>query len=251
MTQYKDILTINEMRDIIGYEPIKDGNSIGGMPINIEQDDELLKDKAVSLLRKTPTSLTGKYTLVASAHLEGTPSELTELDFANEYAQLLITPTVELVLNTINAAGSLKEELIYKVVQLDKESVNKIINYLLVNGLIVRYDGIVSITEKGKEALKQRDLTKVVYSYEWVEGFSDANLDTSRDFCKKMRNESKTRMAKGYENLWTIEDINSISTQLGYDVWSMRGGWYRIPKTNISVPHCRHTWKQHIISKEV
>jgi len=251
MTQYKDILTINEMRDIIGYEPIKDGNSIGGVQVNIEQDDELIKDKAVSLLRKTPTSLTGKYTLIASSHLEGVPNELTELDFANEYAQLLITPTIEMVLNTINMAGSLKQDLVYKVTQLDKDSVDKIINYLLSNGLIVRYNDILTITEKGKEALKQQDLTKVVYSYEWIEGFSDANLDTSRDFCKRMRNESKTRMAKGYENLWTIEDINSISTQLGYDVWSMRGGWYRIPKTNISVPHCRHTWKQHIIRKEV
>jgi len=57
--------------------------------------------------------------------------------------------------------------------------------------------------------------------------------------------ESERRKAEG--NLWTREEIDEISAEVGWDVWTMRGGWYRVKGTEINIPHCRHTWKQHII----
>ncbi len=34
------------------------------------------------------------------------------------------------------------------------------------------------------------------------------------------------------------------------DVWLARGGWYRRPNTDVSIPYCRHQWKQKIVRKK-
>ncbi len=58
-------------------------------------------------------------------------------------------------------------------------------------------------------------------------------------------NESKKRIAQN--KLWTRSDIEELSNEVGWNVWTMRGGWYRLPGTEISIPYCRHIWKQHIV----
>ena len=92
------------------------------------------------------------------------------------------------------------------------------------------------------------EIISVVYYYDWIEGFSDADADTSREFCIDLM-----AMSKAGER-WTREDIETISTT-GYDdtwsgapdIWSMRGGWYARPNTDIHIPHCRHEWVQEVI----
>ena len=92
------------------------------------------------------------------------------------------------------------------------------------------------------------EIISVVYYYDWIEGFSDADADTSREFCIDLM-----AMSKAGER-WTREDIETISTT-GYDdtwsgapdIWSIRGGWYTRPNTDIHIPHCRHEWVQEVI----
>ena len=78
---------------------------------------------------------------------------------------------------------------------------------------------------------KNSKLTKafIRYTYEWIEGFSDADLDTSRKFCVVMRRMSKTKT-------WSRSDIESISARVGYSVWERRGGWWGDSFS------CRHRW---------
>lgn len=86
------------------------------------------------------------------------------------------------------------------------------------------------------------EVISVVYSYEWLEGFSDADISTSRDFCVEMRTMSREGVT------WTREDIEGLDNDAPpevSDVWESRGGWYN--DDGIPVPHCRHQWNQKVI----
>lgn len=94
------------------------------------------------------------------------------------------------------------------------------------------------------------EIIYTVYRYDWIEGFSDSNLDTSREFCKDMIEMSRDGFT------WTREDIESISTA-GYpdtwdgepDIWAQRGGWWN--KNGVAVPSCRHQWIQVLIKETI
>jgi hypothetical protein len=84
---------------------------------------------------------------------------------------------------------------------------------------------------------KNSKLTKafIRYTYEWMPGFSDSNAVTSRPFCRKLMDMSKTKT-------WSRFDIESISERVGYSVWERRGGWYTNPDTDKPREYCRHRW---------
>ena len=84
---------------------------------------------------------------------------------------------------------------------------------------------------------------EIRYSYELAPGFKGPSVleGRTRYFCEKMANSGK---------LFTRSEIDSISSRLGYNVWEMRGGWYRKPGTDISVPKCRHIWMSHIVKRK-
>ena len=50
-------------------------------------------------------------------------------------------------------------------------------------------------------------------------------------------------------NIYSREDINAMSSQLGYDVWKRRGGWYHNPTLDVNTPQCRHVWKQELLRR--
>lgn len=85
----------------------------------------------------------------------------------------------------------------------------------------------------------------VKYSYDWISGFSDSDLDASREFCANLRKQTN----EGY--MWYRENIenldNGTNDEMVSSVFESRGGWYTKPNTDIHVPHCRHQWMQHII----
>jgi len=66
-------------------------------------------------------------------------------------------------------------------------------------------------------------------------------LPTSRPFCIKMVELSQSK-------LFSRQDINKISEQVGYSVWNRGGGFWNNHGT--IEPHCRHEWKSHIVIKK-
>jgi ribosomal protein L29 len=105
---------------------------------------------------------------------------------------------------------------------------------------LIEIDG--TITQSGKIEVARQDIARIetVYSYEVKPSYGADIIPTTRPFCKKMVELSRTRF-------WTIEDINRISQQFGMDVWRYRGGWYHNPRTEKNEPSCRHYWKQNVI----
>jgi hypothetical protein len=67
-------------------------------------------------------------------------------------------------------------------------------------------------------------------------------LDTSRDFCKFLVEENK---------LYSREEIDAMSRELGYNVWQRRGGWRTIAGTTTHVPQCRHIWESKLYRRTV
>jgi hypothetical protein len=103
-------------------------------------------------------------------------------------------------------------------------------------------DGEVS--DLGKQLLDEApapiDQFMVVYSYKERPGVPRV-LTKSRDFCLRLLSLNR---------LYTRDEINNISSRMGYSVWNYRGGWYTNPQTQVSTPYCRHIWVQQLVIKK-
>ena len=99
------------------------------------------------------------------------------------------------------------------------------------------------ITAKGRDLIKGLTTELVVrYQYEKAPGIEGSILlATSRDFCRKIVESNK---------VFSREDINQMSSELGYDVWKRRGGWYHNPTTDTNTPQCRHIWQQKVMIRK-
>jgi DNA-binding Lrp family transcriptional regulator len=152
------------------------------------------------------------------------------------------------ILSIIQTDENITADRIASALRLKVSDVAERLNTLIENELIkvrqVNDNGMKvtksTLTSDGKAVIKELapiSQIKVFYKYDWAAGFSNADLKTSRDFCRTLI---------GLKRLYTREDINNISNDLGYSVWTMRGGYYHNPKTDITTPYCRHIWKQEI-----
>ena len=99
-----------------------------------------------------------------------------------------------------------------------------------------------NITTNGLLEIAKQDVTKIeiFYSYDKnpdVDG--DILIPTSRDFCRALVGFSDSKV-------WSREDIDKISSRIGYNAFAYRGGWYYNDKLERATPYCRHIWKQEI-----
>lgn len=99
------------------------------------------------------------------------------------------------------------------------------------------------VTDKGRDLIKGLQTELVVrYQYEKAPGIEGGLLlPTSRDFCRKIVESNK---------VFSREDIDTMSAELGYDVWKRRGGWYHNPKTDTNTPQCRHIFSQKVMIRK-
>ena len=99
------------------------------------------------------------------------------------------------------------------------------------------------VTAKGRDLIKGLQTELVVrYQYEKAPGIEGGILlPTSRDFCRKIVESNK---------VFSREDINQMSSELGYDVWKRRGGWYHNPNTDTTTPQCRHLWAPKVMIRK-
>lgn len=99
-------------------------------------------------------------------------------------------------------------------------------------------DGL-KLTEKGQVEILDSETVEVVYSYE-ERPDAPPLKSQSRAFCVAMLKLNR---------VYTRQEIDSITTAIGRNVWLYRGGWYHDPETGKNEPACRHYWKQNLIIK--
>lgn len=124
---------------------------------------------------------------------------------------------------------------IAKVLKISTAEVNDIITSLVERGYLSSGSEPTKKGEKASEDSKT-DNIEVKYRYGWRAGFDATDKKNSRDFCVDLLNKDK---------LYSRSEIETLNNEQGLDVWESRGGWWN--KGGVSVPFCRHLWKQIVI----
>jgi hypothetical protein len=107
----------------------------------------------------------------------------------------------------------------------------------------------INLTPTGKKVAEVIDVPQTEVRYKYTLRSDAPALKTeSRDFCKKMM--SKRKLYSKAEIELLRNDMKTSSITDVTDVWLARGGWYRKPDTETSIPYCRHIWKQVIVRKK-
>lgn len=146
------------------------------------------------------------------------------------------------ILNVLKENKGLQVGDIVNITKLDAKVVSDTIAKLAKAELIKSYEDGLQTTPKGLEEIKNLQTELVVrYQYGLAPGITGGLLlDTSRKFCTDVVNSGR---------VYSREDINMMSAELGYDVWKRRGGWYHNPTLDVNTPQCRHIWVQKLLRR--
>jgi predicted transcriptional regulator len=146
------------------------------------------------------------------------------------------------ILNVLKENKGLQVGDIVNITKLDAKVVADAIAKLAKAELIKSYEDGLETTPKGLDEIKNLQTELVVrYQYGLAPGITGGLLiDTSRKFCTDVVNSGR---------VYSREDINMMSAELGYDVWKRRGEWYTNPTTGITTPQCRHIWVQKLLRR--
>jgi len=155
--------------------------------------------------------------------------------FANE-----LTADERAVIDLLNKEENTPTKEIAKALKLSEKEVEKIIDNLVKLEYLNTTDlgftpSAAALDIVIEEGAKTANI-ELLYSYELRKNAPDLK-GVSRDFCIDM-----VKMNK----LYTYEEIQSLSNDLGTDVWQTRGGWYSNPNTAAPTPQCRHIWVQNV-----
>ena len=217
-------MTINEKRQLANLPPIAGGDSLpsGAAPVVLSKQNPFGWDDERDLI------VFNKYGEKAE--------EFEEAKF--EFADAIESA----ILNVLKENKGLQVGDIVNITKLDAKVVADAIAKLAKAELIKSYEDGLETTPKGLEEIKNLQTELVVrYQYGLAPGISGGLLiDTSRKFCTDVVNSGR---------VYSREDINMMSAELGYDVWKRRGEWYTNPTTGITTPQCRHIWVQKLLRR--
>lgn len=213
------ILTKNELRDMAGYKAIEEQQDSTKFSIN---ESEI---KALEVFKKYGKAA-DSYEFV---------NDLFAEDYRKKWKQIL---------EILKESPTLESKEIAKALKMEVEAVEKAITKMIEDGAIELEGEDRIITEKAETILEEKPVSKVevMYSYGLNPSVSGAVLlKTSRPFCEEL---VKANL------LYSREDINSISREVGWDVWEHRGGYWRQKGTDITRDYCRHAWLQRVVRKK-
>lgn len=236
------VLTINELRKIGGFEPLPDGDRLLSAstpavtaPVQQEEQDVVEKKNSGKKLTEDDYELIkhlGKsfedfdvIEEIKHSHQKfDKESEIAQYVLDNDIRGLNITELVDV----LDAEGGIKTTA---------SQLEKILSKLNDSGIIkvdISDSGSIKITPNQMPDTPSTDSVSVMYQYQKrpdVKG--DDLLPTSRSFCVKLIENNR---------LYTREDIQSMAAIFGYDIFRFGGGWYHNPDTGETTSHCRHQW---------
>lgn len=149
-------------------------------------------------------------------------------------------------------------EVIAEVLKKKVSDVQKSIEALAKRGLIAVKGNTITVTKKGGKDLSKATIVPteeifVKYKYDWFPG-REGSLADSRPFCRDVVSMNKVFTRDEIEKLnakvRASEEYRQAFGDLPVDVWESRGGWYRKPGTDVSIPACRHIWSVQIARKK-
>jgi predicted transcriptional regulator len=216
-------MTINEKRQLANLPPIAGG-------------DSLPSASPVALSKQNPFGWDDERDLIVFNKYGEKAEQFEEARF--EFADAIESA----ILNVLKENKGLQVGDIVNITKLDAKVVADAIAKLAKAELVKSYEDGLETTPKGLEEIKNLQTELVVrYQYGLAPGISGGLLiDTSRKFCTDVVNSGR---------VYSREDINMMSSELGYDVWKRRGGWYHNPTLDVNTPQCRHIWVQKLLRR--
>ena len=160
------------------------------------------------------------------------------------------------ILDQISKQKDVTPEVLAKVLKTDVKTINNVLADLEERGILKSKSTSIG---KGidKNVIIERELSKplakivedvkpttteilIRYSYAWIAGYNNSDIDTSRPFCKTLLAANR---------FYSRSDIEQISARLGYSVWDRRGGWWTKPSGKHS-ESCRHQWQTNVVTRK-
>jgi hypothetical protein len=258
-TKVVESMDVNELRSLIGLpsrSEIVTPENIGEEPVpttvetlhlscaHTQKDDEIL-----SLFEGKGISKDGFKIIETSKMTFSSMDDFVKQDLFAEY---MLNEVQRKILKEIQSNPKVTVPQIAEATGIDEASVIGRINTLIDDNVLTEDISNVGqvtrkITRTGEAAIRRLTPVtsfKVLYSYEERTGIPDLKAGSkSRPLCEKLYNSDGV----GKSLLFTREEIQNISNQLGYSVFQLCGGWYRRPGTNIVTPYCRHEWKRNVV----
>ena len=145
-----------------------------------------------------------------------------------------------------NNPGLYAEDLV-DLIDEDPDVIQEELDMLFADGMIEDVGGGWGILAAGLTLLKDNNISDTIeVRYEYAKNPAMPGADvipTTRDFCRRMVD---------FGRLYTKEDIDKMSSILGYDVWQRRGGWMTVKGSSPSVhlPYCRHAWISKVVRRK-
>jgi predicted transcriptional regulator len=219
-------MTINEKRQLANLPPIAGGDALpSAAPV-----------EAVALSKQNPFGWDDERDIEVFQQYGESADNFEAYKF--EFVDAVETA----ILNVLKENKGLQVGDIVNITKLDAKVVADAIAKLAKAELIKSYEDGLETTPKGVEEVKRLQTEIVVrYGYALAAGIKGTLvIPTTRDFCRQIVESNR---------VYSREDINAMSAQLGYDVWKRRGEWYTNPDTGITTPQCRHIWQQQLLRR--
>lgn len=234
--QMDKVLTINEIREIGGYDPIKEEQTKTQM--SSEEDPILTKFSSIGVS-------VNDYEIVSEGPLVG-DSQSAKLSEVSYIRTKFLSDVENRILSLIKENNKIGVSELANAVKLPLGDTMDIVQKLSDQELISGKVGFeIKLTPKGEKSIDTKSLETVIevkYRYELKDNAPAlVKGGESRKFCQRLIALNK---------LYTREEIDSISNDQGEDAWRYRGGWYHNPQTDVNVPSCRHTWKQVLVRRK-
>jgi hypothetical protein len=144
------------------------------------------------------------------------------------------------ILSEIKRTKKVDADVISRKLEMPLEKVAERIEYLISKGRVTIENRIARISNEPDTEADQA--FEIRYRYDLRPDATGGKIiPTTRDFCRTLINLNK---------LYTRQDIDQMTTIMGFSVWERRGGWYTNPNTDVARPSCRHIWQQQIVVRK-
>jgi hypothetical protein len=226
------ILTKDELRDIIGRKPLELVQVVQAPATNFKFSKQTKDLIDYATFAKYGESVENFQLVKTKKVMFGKEDFISKIE--------------EGILDLIKKTPDITIQSIMDVMKLDKTKVNDALETLIGDGLI---DKNLKITIKG-ENKNVPSFSELFIRYKYALR-SDAPAlisgGESRDFCAAMMANPRYFSREDIENIG--KDLGQVYDIPNYDAFRRRGGWYHDPNLDVNLPYCRHIWVQELVKK--
>jgi hypothetical protein len=251
-------LSKDEIRSLIGFKvasevsvPAEDLDAVTGLELGFSDNIHLTcshtkKDEEILALFEGKGFSRDRFKVIQNDRMVFS-SSMDEFVKQELFAEYQLNEVQRKILSQIQADPRVTIPQIAQATGIDESVIIGRINTLIDDNVLtedISRVGLITrkVTRTGEAAIKRLEPVtsfRVLYSYEERPNVPAA-ISGSRPLCDRL-------YQGGNSMLFTREEIQNISNQLGYSVFQLCGGWYTNPNTGRRTPFCRHEWRRNVV----